>query len=272
MRERSSPTGITGGHRIRGVERCARDDLELAIVHESQQRRAARDVFAGLTQALGHDAGKRCAHRGTIEIEPGAIARHPRLLQVLLGHALARLRFVELALRHHALSQRLQTLALRGEQLQLRVEPFHGGFVVAERQREPLRIETRDGFATPDDRAGFRDPGERPLDFAGDARIVAAHDRAGRRKTRTDALRAGGCDDDRNRWCIGGDRGPRVREDGREYEQASEFHRASSGCLPATVDVAGAGFSLSRSRVGSSTSVNTEFTAIPPTSTVARPR
>ena len=134
MRERSSPTGITARtlpdalwspsielrhrarrHRIRGGHRRARDHFEIAVVHEPQQRRAAGHELPRLLQAFHDDAVERRAHHGAIDVEPRAIARDPRLLDVLLGHALARQRFFELALRHD-IAERLQALALRGEQ------------------------------------------------------------------------------------------------------------------------------------------------------------
>ena len=102
-----------GGDAVGGGQRRPRHHFQILVVHQAQQRRAAGHVFAGLLQALGDDAVERRAHRGAIHIEARAIARDARLLHVLLGHALARQRFVQLALRHHV-AQRLQPLALRG--------------------------------------------------------------------------------------------------------------------------------------------------------------
>ena len=180
--------------RVGGRQRRARHDFQVPLVHQAQQRRTARHELARLLQALGDDAVERRAHRGAVQVEPRAIARDARLLDVLFGHAFARLRFVELALRHDA-AERFQTLALRGQQRELRVEPFERGLVVPQREREAIGSDARDGVAAFHRGAGLGDPGKRAADFAGDARVVAAHYRSSRREARAEVLRLHGGDD-----------------------------------------------------------------------------
>ena len=101
----------TGGDAVSGGQWCPGYHFQILVVHQAQQRCAAGHVFAGLLQAFGDDAVERRAHRGSIHIEARSIACDARLLHVLLGHLLARQRFVQLTLRNHV-AQCLQPFAL----------------------------------------------------------------------------------------------------------------------------------------------------------------